>query len=181
MELEKIKREKTCITQYKQELKNYILTSRFNDSTWSENNSFRKRNGKHGCVYCAPIMVSHEIPYDSIMFILEMNNDTNKIMGIGMVRNHPIQNYYNVYQNNNFNRYVYTGKYRIDRSKLTEEEETVLRAFDVLCFTGNKHMKRGQGLTAFPFDTLCRCAYNKVDLVEFITDMFKTRITNQEI
>ena len=179
--MEKIQRERTYVNQYRQEMKNHVLTSRFNNSTWSENTSFRKRNGKHGCVYCAPITVNHQIPYDSVMFVLEMNNDTNKIMGIGMVRNHPVHNRYNVYQNNNFNRYVYAGKYRIDRSVMTEEEDIIIRAFDILCFTGNTHMKRGQGLTAFPVESLCRCAYNKMDLVDFITDMFKTRIINQEI
>lgn len=181
MTQEEVKRERTYITQYRRQLKNHVMTSRFNNSTWSENMSFRKRNGKHGCVYCAPIIVSQQIPYDSVMFVLEMNNDTNQIMGIGMVRNHPVQNKYNVYQNNNFNRYVYTGKYRIDRESMTEEEEIILRAFDILCFRGNQHMKRGQGLTAFPVESLCRCAYNKMDLVEFITNMFKTRIMNQEI
>jgi hypothetical protein len=180
-ELEMAQRERTYITQYRRQLKNYIMTSRFNDSTWTENTIFRKRNGKHGCVYCAPIIVSQLIPYDSVMFVMEMNNDTNKIMGIGMVRNHPTQNKYNVYQNNNFNRYTYTGKYRIDRNSMTEEENIIMRAFDIMCFTGNQHMKRGQGLTAFPIESLCRCAYNKMDLVDFITNMFKTRITTQEI
>ena len=162
-------------------MKNHVMTSRFNNSTWSENTSFRRRHGKAGCIYCAPNVVSHAIPYDSVLFVLEMNNDTNKIMGIGMVRNHPVQNYHSVYQNNNFNRYAYTGKFRIDRSSFTGDEEVIIRAFDIMCFTGNHHVKRGQGLTAFPIESLCRCAYNKMDLVDFITNMFKTRITKQEI
>ena len=174
-------REINYINQYRRQMKNYVMTSRFNNSTWTENTNFRKRIDKHGCVYCAPMVVSQDIPYDSIMFVLEMNNDINRIMGIGMVKNHPAQYKYNVYENNNFNRYVYTGKYRIDRSSMTEEEESIIRAFDILCFSGNHHMKRGQGLTAFPVKSLCRCAYNKMDLVEFITNMFKTRIIVQEI
>lgn len=173
--------ERNYITEYRRQMKNHIMTSRFNNSTWAENANFRKRTGKHGCIYCAPMIVSQEIPYDSIMFVLEMNNDTNRIMGIGMVKNHYTQNKYNVYENNNFNRYVYTGKYRIDRGSISDEEEIVLRAFDILCFSGTHHMKRGQGLTAFPVKSLCRCAYNKMDLVDFITNMFKTRITKQEI
>ncbi len=174
-------RERIYISQYRRQLKNHIMTSRFNNSTWTENANYRKRNGKNGCIYCAPIMVSQSVPYDAVMFVLEMNNDTNKIMGIGMVRNHPTSNKCYVYQNNNFNRYTYTGKYRIDRGSMTAEEDIVMRAFDILCFKGNKHMKRGQGLTAFPVDYLCRCAYNKLDLVDFITNMFKTRIIKQEI
>jgi hypothetical protein len=168
--------ERVYINQYRREMKNHIMTSRFNDSTWTENVDFRKRTGKYGCIYCAPTVVSGLVPYDSVMFVLEMNNDKNRIMGIGMVRNHPSSVRHNVYQNNNFNRYTYTGKHRIDRDMMTEEEEIVMRAFDILCFNGNKHMKRGQGLTSFPVDALYRCAHNKMDLVDFVTKMFKTRI-----
>ena len=131
--MEKINRERTDVNQYRQEMKNHVLTSRFNNSTWSENTSFRKRNGKHGCVYCAPITVNHQIPYDSVMFVLEMNNDTNKIMGIGIIENRtanevyrstpapnishvapvlpfpqqPIK--YKIFTERNYNRYIYIG------------------------------------------------------------------------
>jgi len=79
-------REINYINQYRRQMKNYVMTSRFNNSTWTENTNFRKRIDKHGCVYCAPMVVSQDIPYDSIMFVLEMNNDINRIMGIGMVK-----------------------------------------------------------------------------------------------
>jgi hypothetical protein len=111
------------------------------------------------------------------MFVLEMNNDTNKIIGIGMVRNHPYVNKYSVYSEGNYNRYVYVGKTRIDRESMTEEEERIMTVFDILCFTGNKHMKRGQGLKSFPIDMLYRCSV-KLDLVQFIREMFKRRLSN---
>jgi hypothetical protein len=164
---------------YKRGLKNYILTSRFNTHTWNENANFRKNNGKLGCIYCAPIPITTEIPIDSILFILEMNNDTNKIMGVGMIRNHPICNKYFVYENGNYNRYVYVGKHRIDRSEMSEEEDTIMRVFDILCFTGNKHMKRGHGLKTFPMNMLYRCS-KIMDLVDFVNGMFKKRITKKE-
>jgi hypothetical protein len=170
--------ERHLINQYRREMKRYVMTSRFNNATSTENARFRRQHeDKLGCVYCAPLTVAQAIPVDAVMFVLEMNNDTNKIMGIGMVRNHPRINLFQVYQNNNFNRYTYTGKCRIDRNSVSEDEDIILRVFDVLCFTGHKHMKRGQGLTAFPVEMLCRCAYNKIDLVDFIVDMFKQRIT----
>ena len=117
---------------------------------------------------------------DTVLFILEMNNDTNRVVGIGMVRNHPISNssYKTVYKNGNYNRYVYVGKYRIDRSEMNEQEERIMKVFDILCFTGNRHMKRGQGLKSFPVDMLYRC--NKtLDLVNFISEMFKKKMANK--
>jgi hypothetical protein len=109
------------------------------------------------------------------MFILEMNNDENKIMGIGMVKNHPIVGKHYVYEIGNYNRYVFIGKNRIDRKEMNEQEEEVMQAFDILCFKGDTHHKRGQGLTIFSLSMLYNCN-SVINLTEYITDMFKRRI-----
>lgn len=163
------------LQDYKKEFRHFLLTSRFNNQTWQENELYRKTHSQLTCVYCSPEPITANIPIDSINFVLEMNNDTNKILGIGMVKNHPILNKYHVYDNGNYNRYVYIGKTRIDRTEMTEDEERIMKVFDILCFTGNKHMKRGQGLKSFPADMLYRCS-KILDLVKFIRDMFKNRI-----
>jgi hypothetical protein len=152
----------------------YLLTSRFNNETNDENKKYIKKNEKLGCVYCSPEKISKKINENAILFILEMNNDTNKIIGIGMVKNNPICGRYSVYKNGNYNRFVFTGKYRIDRNEMNELEENVMKAFDILCFTGNRHMKRGQGLRSFPSEML-NSIKKVIDLIEFITEMFKKR------
>lgn len=174
--------EKENIKNYIKEMKKFIITSRFSNATWNENKLFIEKNNQLKCIYCSPDLIAKKIPIDSIMFVLEMNNDKNQIMGIGMVRNHPISGKYRVYSNGNYNRYVFTGKYRIDRLEMTEEEEQIMKAFDILCFKGNSHMKRGQGLKSFPIKMLFRCK-KVIDLVEFISEMFKKRIkkTNETI
>jgi hypothetical protein len=163
---------------YKRGLTQFIMTSRFNNNTWSENQQFRQniktKDSNKICIYCAPEKVAQYIPVESYMFVLEMNNDTNKIMGVGLVRNHPICNKMNVYKNGNYNRYVYSSNRRIDRTEMTEKEETIMKVFDILCFTGNRHMKRGQGLKAFPIDMIYKCR-TIMDLVTFMGDMFKLR------
>ena len=172
-----LNRFKQHIMDYKKNLRHYLLTSRFSTKTWCENENYRSTRENMKCIYCSPGPISCNIPNDSIMFILEMNNDTNKIIGIGMVRNHPILNKYSVYSEGNYNRYVFVGKNRIDRNQMCEEEERIMKVFDILCFTGNKHMKRGQGLKLFPIEMLYRCS-ERLDLVEFICVMFKNRIIN---
>ena len=79
-----------------------------------------------------------------------------------------------VYDNQNYHRYQYVGKIRIDRSEMTEEEETIMKVFDILCFKGNKHQKRGHGLKQFPQDMLFRCS-KVLDLVQFIQNIFLRR------
>jgi hypothetical protein len=170
---------KQLVNDYRKELRNFLLTSRFTNSTWLENQAFREANPTFKCIYCSPDKISQNIPIDSILFILEMNNDTNQIMGIGMVRNHPILNRFYVYENGNYNRYVYSGKHRIGREEMSEEEERIMQVFDILCFKGNRHMKRCHGLKSFPVDMLYRCS-KKLDLVKFISNMFKIRLAKKE-
>lgn len=168
------------IREYKKQFRNFLLTSRFNNDTWNQNERYRNINHQIGCIYCSPDPVSQNIPTESIMFVLEMNNDTNCIMGVGMVRNRPVVNKYKVYDNGNYNRYVFTGNMRIARSDMTELEDEIMRVFDILCFTGNRHMKRGQGLKSFPVDMLFRCN-KRLDLVQFISDMFKQRLNKKSL
>jgi hypothetical protein len=151
-----------------------LITSRFSNSTWDENRKFISKKQKLGCVYCAPSMMSVKIALDSTLFVLEMNNDINEIMGIGKVKNHPKIRKYSVYMNQNYNRYVFTGKNRIDRADMDDEEEEIMRAFDILCFKGNYHMKRGHGLLAFPPVLLYRIM-PVIDLVQFVYNMFDKR------
>ena len=78
------------------------------------------------------------------------------------------------YENNNYNRYSFKGKHRISRESMNEKEEQIMKAFDILCFTGNYHMKRGIGLLSYPSAMLYRVS-SVVDLVDFIYNMFKER------
>jgi len=167
------------IKDFKAEQRHYLLTSRFNNETWNENHQYRLKHRTIGCIYCAPDKISQSIPLDAIVFILEMNNDTNKIIGLGMVRNRSICDKFHVYEHGNYNRFVYVGNHRISREEMDEEEETIMKVFDILCFKGNKHMKRGHGLKTFPMDMLYRCS-KIMDLVDFVNGMFKKRITKKE-
>lgn len=178
--MSKIKKTNKNILNTFQESYNYVLmTTRFNNKTWQENVEYRKRHSKIGCIYGSPEPISQSIGYDTIMFTLEMNNEENKIKGIGMVRNKAICEKYYIYENGNYNRYVYLGKYRIAREEMSEEEEKLMQAFDILCFTGKRHVKRGQGLRKFPMDMLYKCS-KKIDILKYISNMFKKRMNTNE-
>jgi hypothetical protein len=162
------------LRNYHTNLKYTLTTTRFNNSTWSENRRFLNGNPALGCIYPTPEENSSKINVNAPLFVLEMNNEENRIMGVGMVRNRAIVKKYRVYSNENYNRYAYLGRNRIDRGEMTAEEERIMKVFDILCFTGARHMKRLQGIKAFPVDMLYRCS-KILDLVEFIVQMFKTR------
>lgn len=173
--MEEQMREKENLKNFKAAMNKFIMTSRFNNATWEENVNYRGKLKHKGCIYCCPVAVTQKIPYESIMFVLEMNNDTNQIVGIGMVKNRAIRDKYKVYENGNYNRYVFVGNNRIDRTDMNDDEESVMQLFDRLCFKGNRHMKRGQGLRSFPVELLYELS-KKLDLTKFIVEMFKKRM-----
>ena len=168
------------IRTYKKTQHIFLMTSIFNNRTAEENEKFRKSGWPDGCMYCSPKMVSDSIPIQSKLMVLEMNNDTNKIMAVGLCLNRPFIHKYKVYEDENYNRYSYVGKYRIARADLDKTEEAIFKALDILCFTGNDHMKRNHGIKQFPAKLLYNCR-NVLDIPSFIENMFKNRFSKKNI
>lgn len=170
-----VKREAQRIRQYERTIKYRIMTTRFNNETAEQNRLFRERKKiPNYCVYGTPVQISNRIIPDTKMIVLEMNNEQNKIIGIGLLLNRVDGNSYNIYSNPSYNRYCYIGKDRITREELTEEEELTMKIFDKLCFEGPLHSKRGQGLRAFPTKMLYRCLSLR-NLEQELVTMFKKR------
>jgi hypothetical protein len=162
------------IREYQKTIRTHLLTSRFNNHTKEENEKYRRKKWPNGCVYCSPDLINQKIPIDAKIIVLEMNNETNQIFGIGLLLNKPFFNKHSVYEDGNYNRYNYIGKYRIKREELTPKEEAVMKALDILSFTGNDHSKRGHGLKSFPTKLLMNC-HKVFPITEYIESMFKTR------
>lgn len=153
-----------------------IGTTRFNNTTWKENCSWRKKNRHSGCAYGVMKMVGLNIPLNSSIFVLEMNNSTNQIMGIGLVTNcpDPPENV-RIYHDHNYCCYLYKGKYRIDRSACSNREKIILEIFEYLVFKNKTHLKRGQGITSLPFDMIKKVLDKGMDLNYEIKQMFLNR------
>ena len=83
--------------------------------------------------------------------ILEMHNDLNTIMGIGIISNNiEKEKKYQLYEWGNYNRFIYKSLYRIDRGMLDEEELKIITILETLVFKGSRHLKRGHGITVLP-------------------------------
>ncbi len=122
--------------------------TRFTTDTYNENLSWRKRKKHDGCIYGVMQPLSETIHTDSFVIVFEMINDTNSIAGIGIVKNTiDIKRYIPIYENVNYNNYVYESKYRIDVSDLNDNEKIIILIVEILLFTGSTHLKRGQGIT----------------------------------
>jgi hypothetical protein len=85
----------------------------------------------------------------SKIYVIEMNNETNKIIGIGLIKNKIIPKHHKIYSDNNYNRYTYYGKKRINASDF---DDKVLYELEQRLFKGKNHLKRSQGIVEVPFD-----------------------------
>jgi hypothetical protein len=123
-----------------------VTTTRFSDATWQENRQFVQAAsavcGK-GCIYASPLMLRSN---KRLIFVIEMNNSQNRILGIGLIKNHkPISQKYRVYSNNDYNRYMYLGQHRLDRDDIADQQ--FLEQLETFCFKGKGHHKRLRGIT----------------------------------
>jgi hypothetical protein len=120
-----------------------ILVTRFNDETYAENQRCRERTGIK-CIYSEQKAISNYLP-ECTYFVIEMNNSTNEIMGIGVIQN-KLQEKMKVYENP-YNRYVYKGDMHIPISSINSQ---IVEELENILFYGKSHSKRGHGLTMFP-------------------------------
>jgi hypothetical protein len=125
-----------------------IVTTRFNNTTYEENLMYRKKHNIP-CIYGSPIEMSTSVRNMDMLFVVEMNNEKNKIEGIGIIRNKTwADKYYRIYKIGDYNRYVYKGIYHLSRETLIEMNEELVKAIEVICFKEKSHLKRGYGFTA---------------------------------
>lgn len=130
-----------------------IATTRFNEKTYEQNAKYKKKMGQLACLYGTPIKIKETIPLESQIYVIEMNNSTNKIEGIGLIQNRIIlDKNYRIYDDMDYNRYIYRGSKHLAVSKITDEYDMrVISVLEQLLFKGERHCKRAQGITALSY------------------------------
>jgi hypothetical protein len=126
-----------------------LAVTHFNNTTLLENERWRETNNYCGCIYNSPVSIKETIMLFSKIYVIEMNNETNKIIGIGLIKNKIIPKHHKIYSDNNYNRYTYYGKKIINAS---EFDDKVLYELEQRLFKGKNHLKRSQGIVEVPFD-----------------------------
>ena len=175
---QEVKEFRRKVNVYQKTLKHTLATTRFNNFTWEENCKMREKNPAAKCIYAAPIQISARVALDRNVFVMEMNNETDQIMGIGLVKNHPVAGKYAVHSVHNYNRFVYIGKWRIDREDMSADEKEILKLLEAICFRGINHSKRGQGITVFPMKLQYKSSIIGFHMLDYICEMFKKRMNN---
>ena len=158
-----------------------LVSTRFNESTWSQNQAYRT---KHNCCsYSAPAPMSPKIPNESLVLVVEMNNTRNRIEGVGLIRNSPLlDRYYKTYDYFDYNRYFYKSNYHVSRETLMEHNARLVETLDYILFKEKTHMKRGSGFTTISQKLLGHERCNGMDVKNEIKGVFlSTHRTQTEI
>ncbi len=155
----------------------YVVTTRFNNETWEENINYRlKHNLK--CVYCSPLEMAEYILINTGVFVIEMNNSKNIIEGVGFIKNRPhCDQYYRIYKDGNYNRYVYKGNYYISRDILLEMNEKLVKILDYILFKEKTHLKRGSGFTSIPEKLMKHPLCENMNIKSSLRDIFIKKFT----
>jgi hypothetical protein len=132
----------------------HLASTRFNNATLAENMAYREKMAASTIVeaavvyYGSLIKVHKKISVGAFMFVFEMNNDTNQIEGISLVRNTLVlEKKHRIYSNDDYNRYTYKGIHWISRKQIMELDPVLVETFDRILFKGKTHMKRACGIT----------------------------------
>lgn len=149
-----------------------ILTGRYNNETWQATINYRLKK-KLQCIYAPPSPISENIYLNSPVFIIEMNNEINQVMGIGLIKNKPITDkIYKVQADSNCNRFIYIGEYHISREILEDYNPFLIYVLDEILFKGKTHSKRGSGLTKIPEKVLKLDVCEDLDIKKEIRKIF---------
>lgn len=147
----------------------HIGCTRFTNETYEENRSYRANSGET-VIYGLAMKIRNTYSIGSLMFIAEMNNNKNRIEGIGLIRNQLVSDKrHKIYENNEYNRYVYRGHYWLSRDQLDDE---ILQILDTVLFKGKSHLKNRTGISILSEQLFIHWIYNLSELKNKIKNAF---------
>jgi len=149
-----------------------VVTDRYDNETWEHSMNYRIRKNLT-CIYAPPSRLSETIDLNSPVFVIEMNNTTNQILGIGLIKNKLVTDkVYKVQPDSNWNRYIYIGDYHISREIIDSYNPFLVYVLEEILFKGYTHSKRGAGLTKIPEKVLKFDVCEGLDIKREIRNIF---------
>ena len=151
-----------------------IACTRFTEGTLIENFRYRETRAIP-CIYGSPIPTNEKYSADTHFFVVEMNNTTNQIVGIGFVQNKPCKDRTYIIHDMttsvcNYNRYIFKGDKWIPRDQLPA---SVIEIFDKILFKGKSHLKRIRGVSVVTNKLFSRWEYNQAEIIEQMKTLFE--------
>jgi hypothetical protein len=138
--------------------KYHIGVAIFNNKTYEENVKWRREHPTISCVYglCKPL--SKSFNQGSTIFVLEMNNDENKIMGVGLILNVSDYSTFKLYKKREYsNLYIHSSRFHVTREEmLRKDKHNVIEYLENKLFHGCHNFKRLTGIVNLSFGRILR-------------------------
>jgi hypothetical protein len=152
----------------------HLACTRFNNQTYQENKDYRNKSNEV-VIYCPGFKIRSIYSPGSLIFVFEMNNETNRIEGIGLITNTLVTDKrHKIYENNDYNRIAYRGKYWLSRNQIEELDPEINEIFDHILFKGKSNMKRLSGITVLTDKLFKKWDYDLSIFKNRVKNMFKT-------
>ena len=134
-----------------------IYTTRFNSYTYLENQRYKenKMHGFSGALYSTTLPFPVNTSDEKYLFVLDMNNTTNKLLGVSFLKNKLAKDQnINMYADPSFNNCIYKTQFYIDLQESNSQIHKLWRTFienefEKYLFYGKSNMKRGGSFTRF--------------------------------
>jgi len=150
----------------------YLACTRFNNITYDENINYRSKYNEN-VIYGSTLKIRDKYPAGCLIFIAEMNNEKNRIEGIGLIKNLLVHDKrHKIYDNNEYNRYIYRGKYWLSREQINDFDTEVLEIFDNILFKGKSHLKCRIGITIITEKLFIHWVYELKELRNKVKELF---------
>jgi hypothetical protein len=125
----------------------HIASTRFNNNTLAQNMAYRLKSSEP-VIYGTGFQINAKYPAGIILFVVEMNNEENRIEGIGLISNNIVfDKKHKIYDDSNYNRFIYRGDHWLSREKILAIDPEIVAIFDKILFKGKSHLKRQSGIT----------------------------------
>ncbi len=122
----------------------HLACTRFNNETYRENWKYRQQH-KIPVIYGSSLKIREIYPIGCHIFVIEMNNETNEIEGVGLIENkQSTDKYYRIYKNDQYNKYAYKGNQWLPKECFEPEIISILTQ---VLFKGRSHLKCRIGIT----------------------------------
>ena len=159
----------------------HLASTRFNNSTFHENTLFKKDNKIDGVIYGSNLQINKKYEKGVLLFVFEMNNETNQIEGIGLIRNYLLtEKRYNVYSNMDYNRFIYKGDYYLSKEQLVRINEEFIKTMEKILFKGKSHLKRQSGISVLTEKLLKKWNCSLEEFKKIVKNIFVSHFQNIE-
>jgi len=150
----------------------HIASTRFNNDTLSQNMAYRQKTGEIS-IYGTGFQINVKYSIGCVLFVFEMNNDENRIEGIGVITNNTVfDKRHKIYNDSNYNRFIYRGNYWLSRQQILENDPEIVEIFDKMLFKGKSHLKRQSGITVVTEKLALKWKYDLDILKRQIKNLF---------